>query len=149
MRSKYLIILLLVGIPALAGVLLRPTDESRIQKIFKEGAATMEAKDLEGVMAKVSYRYSDDYGMTYLYLKEKLKSEFGTLSDITVEYEALKIKVSDNNAIAEMDIRVIATLGKETGYIIGDIKEPLRLKVTLEKERMKWLIVKIERNEVK
>jgi hypothetical protein len=149
MRSKYLLITFLVIILVSAVVFLWPTDESRIKKLFKEGAMAVEAKDLDGVMAKVSYRYTDDYGMAYLYLKERLKREFSTLSDITVEYEAMKIRVSDNNAVTEVDIRVIATSGKETGYIIGDIKEPLHLRFTLEKERMKWLIVKTEGNAVK
>ncbi|HET6514911.1 MAG TPA: hypothetical protein VFG09_07095 [Thermodesulfovibrionales bacterium] len=144
MKRRSLIAAGLVVLAILGFSFLWPTDEGRIRKLFKEGAAAMEAKNLEGVMAKVSYRYTDDYGMTYLYLKEMLKREFGALSDIKVEYDAVRIKVSNNSAVAEVDVRVIATSGKETGYIIGDIREPLRLRFTLEKERMKWLIVKRE-----
>ena len=124
--------------------LLWPSDESRIRKLIKEGAKAAESGDLDGVMAKISFNYRDDYGMTYLYLKEILKREFQRLSDISVEYENLKIQVSENTALAELDMRVIATSGNETGYIIGDIKSPLPLRLTLDKERTKWLIVKAE-----
>ncbi len=124
--------------------LLCPSDESRIRKLIKEGAKAAESGDLDGVMAKISFNYQDDYGMTCLYLKEILKREFQRLSDISVEYENLKIQVSENTAVAELDIRVIATSGNETGYIIGDIKSPLPLRLTLDKERTKWLIVKAE-----
>jgi hypothetical protein len=124
--------------------ILWPSDESRIRKLFKEGAAAVESGDVEGVMAKVSFIYRDDHGMTYLYLKETLKREFKRLSDISVEYGDLKIRVSENTAVAELDIRVIATSGNETGYIIGDIRTPLSLRFTLNKERAKWLIVGTE-----
>lgn len=143
MKRLYIVFLLLAALIT-AAILLWPSDENRIKKLFKEGAKAIEAKDIEKTMSKVSYNYRDDYGMTYLYLKETLKRQFDALSDIAVEYENLKITVSENTAIAEIDLRVIATVGNDTGYIIGDVKAPLRLKFTLEKERTKWLIVKSE-----
>lgn len=136
--------LLLLLIIILAGYLLWPTDESRIRKLIKEGAKAAASGDLDGVMAKISFNYRDDHGMTYLYLKETLKRQFQRLSDISIDYEDLNIAVSQNTALADLDVRVIATAGNETGYIIGDIKTPLPLRFTLEKERTKWLIVKAE-----
>ncbi len=136
-------LLLLVGLLAL--YLLWPTDESRIRKLFKEGARAVESRDLDGVMAEVSFNYRDEYGMTYLYLKETLKREFQRLSDISVESGAPKIQVGEDRATAELDVRVIATEGNETGYFIGDARAPLHLRFTLEKERAKWQIVKTEK----
>lgn len=118
----------------------------------------MESRDLDAVMSKVSFAYRDDYGVTYLHLKEILKREFDRLSDIQVEYEALRTEIikkggaqgkhlspdAPDTAVAELNIRVIATTGTETGYIVGDINTPVHMKFTLEKERMKWLIVKAE-----
>jgi hypothetical protein len=121
-----------------------PTDENRIRKLFREGAKAVEAGDIEVVIVKVSFNYRDDYGMTYLYLRETLKREFQRLSGISVEYENLKVRVSENTATAELDIRVIATSGSETGYIIGDVRTPVHLRFILEKERAKWQIVKAE-----
>ncbi len=144
MSKNRLALLLVPPVVLLAAYLLWPTDESRIRKLFKEGAEAMESRDLDGVMAKVSFNYRDDHGMTYLYLKETLKREFQRLSDISIEYEVVKVGVSGDAATAELDLRVIATSGSDTGYIIGDVKTPLRLTFTLEKERAKWQIVKTE-----
>jgi hypothetical protein len=144
LETKKMMALLLLLIIILAGYLLWPTDESRIRKLIKEGAKAAASGDLDGVMAKISFNYRDDHGMTYLYLKETLKRQFQRLSDISIDYEDLNIAVSQNTALADLDVRVIATAGNETGYIIGDIKTPLPLRFTLEKERTKWLIVKAE-----
>ncbi len=143
-KKKKAIALLLLPVVILAAWFFWPTDEQRIRKLIKEGAKAAESGDVDGLMAKISFNYRDDYGMTYLSVRETLKREFQRLSDITVEYENLKIQVSEETAVAELDIRVIATSGSETGYVVGDIKSPERLKLTLDKERTKWLIVKAE-----
>jgi hypothetical protein len=95
-------------------------------------------------MAKVSYNYRDDYGFTYLYIRESMQRLFQKMSDSKVEYENLKITVEDNTAVAEIDIRIVATFAGETGYIIGDLPNPVPLKFTLAKERAKWLVTKTE-----
>ena len=158
MKRKLLLgfLFLFVLMPVL--YLLWPSDETRIRKLFKEGAAAVESKDLDSVMSKISFAYRDEYGVTYLHLKEILKRDFDRLSDIEVEYKALKIQIikksdlkgehsspgAPDMAMAELDIRVVATAGTETGYIVGDVKTPVHMRFTLEKERMKWLIVKAE-----
>lgn len=158
MKRKLIIGFLSVLVFILVLYFLWPSDEARIRKLFKEGAAAVESRDLDGVMSKVSFAYQDEYGVTYLYLKETLKREFNLLSDIQVEYEALTIQIhkkSDlqgersspnpsDRAMAELDIRVVATSGTETGYLLGDVKTPVHMRFILEKERMKWLIVKAE-----
>jgi len=158
MNRKPVIGLLSVLVLILVVYLLWPSDEARIRKLFKEGSSAVESKDLDGVMSKVSFAYRDEYGVTYLSLKEILKREFDLLSDIQVEYGTLRVEIirkggsqgeqpsSDalDAAMAEMDIRVVATAGTETGYIVGDVKTPVHMKFTLQKERMKWLIVKAE-----
>jgi len=144
MNKKLIIVLLLLLAMVTTLYLLWPTDESRIRKLIKEGAKATESGDVDGIMAKVSFNYRDDYGMTYLSVRETLKREFQRLSDITVEYGNLNIRVTEDTAVAELDIRVVATSGTETGYIIGDIKNPLSLRLTLDRERTKWLIVKAE-----
>jgi hypothetical protein len=158
MNKKLFIGLLSVLLLVSVLYLLWPSDEARIKKLFKEGAGAVESRDIDGVMSKVSFAYRDDYGVTYLYLKEILKREFDRLSDIQVEYGELRIKIikkggpreerlspdTPDMAVAEMDIRVVATAGTETGYILGDVKTPVHMRFTLEKERMKWLIVKAE-----
>ena len=124
--------------------LLWPSDESRIKKLFKEGSAAIEKEDLEAVMSKVSFNYQDEYGFNYLYIKETMKYVFKQMSDIKVEYENLRINVTDKTATADMDVMVLATISGNTGYVLGDLAKPAHLKFTLEKERSKWSVIKTE-----
>jgi len=144
LSKKSLAFLFLLILTPIILYLLWPSDESRIKKLFKEGSSAIEKEDLDTVMSKVSFNYSDEYGLTYLYLKESMKSVFKQMSDIKVEYENLEIKVNDKVATADMDVRIIATIGNDTGYIFGDLPKPIHLKFTLEKERTKWLVTKTE-----
>ena len=143
--SKKSIALLFILIAApLMIYLIWPSDESRIKKLFREGAHAIEKEDLDAAMSKVSYNYRDEYGLSYLYVKEMMKSAFQKMKDIKVEYENLKINISDRTATADMDLRIIATIGNNTGYIMGDLPNPAHLKFTLEKQRTKWLVTKTE-----
>lgn len=144
MSKKSTALLFLLIILPVIFYFLWPSDESRIKKLFNEGSRAIEKEDLDAVMSKVSFNYSDEYGLTYLYLKESMKSVFQQMSDIKIEYENLNIKVNDKIAKADMDVRIIATIGNDTGYIFGDLPKPVHLKFTLEKERTKWLVAKTE-----
>ncbi|MBM4135801.1 MAG: hypothetical protein FJ241_03110 [Nitrospira sp.] len=144
MSKKSIILLFLIILTPLILYFVWPSDESRIKKVFKKGTKAVEQEDLDEVMSKVSFNYRDDYGLTYLYIKQSMKSVFQQMSEIKIEYENLKIKVTDSTATADMDVRVIATIGNDTGYIAGDLAKPVHLKFTLEKERTKWLIAKTE-----
>lgn len=156
MMNKKLIAGFLVAAAITALIFLWPSDERRIKKLFKEGVAAVESRDIDRIMSKISYNYRDDYGMTYAYLRETLRREFEKLSDIRVEHGDLHLKIfktgdretsgefSTYHAILEVDVRVVATIGAETGYIVGEPKSPVRLKFTLDKERMNWRIVKTE-----
>jgi hypothetical protein len=144
MSKKSLIFLFILIILPIVLYLLWPSDESRIKKLFKEGSHAIEKEDLDAVMSRVSFNYRDEYGLTYLYMKELMKSVFQRMSDIKIEYENLMIKVNDKTATADMDVRIIATIGNDTGYILGDLPKPVHLKFTLEKVRTKWLVTKTE-----
>ncbi|MDP2276599.1 MAG: hypothetical protein Q8K51_00085 [Nitrospirota bacterium] len=144
MSKKSAILLFLLIISPVLIYFLWPSDESRIKKLIKEGAAAVEKEEIDNVMAKVSFNYQDDRGMTYMLIKKILTEQFKSLSDIKIEYENLKIEVKEKMANAEFDLRVIAAIGSQTGYIIGDLKTPARIKLFLEKERLNWLVTKTE-----
>lgn len=144
MSKKSISILFLIILIPIILYFLWPSDESRIKKLFKEGSKAIEKEELDAVMSKVSFNYRDEYGMTYLYIKELMKSVFQRMNDIKIEYENLSIKVNNKVATADMDVRIIATMGNDTGYILGDLDKPVHLKFTLEKERVKWLVIKTE-----
>lgn len=112
--------------------------------MFREGAKAAEEKRLDDVMSKVSFNYTDEHGLTYLYLKEGLGRIFKELDSINVEYEIKGIEIRDDNATAEVDLRVIARRGQDAGYVAGDAARPLHVKFFLEKERTKWLVARTE-----
>jgi len=124
--------------------LLWPTNESRIKKLFREGAEAIEREDLDAVMSKISFNYRDDYGLTFLSMKESMQSVFKRMSDIKITRENLAIKINDKTAVGDLDVRIIATIGNNTGYVMGDLRKPVHLRFTLEKEKMKWLVTKTE-----
>lgn len=144
MSKKSVIVLFLLILSPVLIYFLWPSDESRIKKLIKEGAAAVEKEEIDNVMAKVSFNYQDEYGLTYILIKQILGSQFKALSGIKIEYENLKIEVKEKLATAEFDLRVIAAIGSQTGYIIGDLKTPARIKLFLEKERATWLVIKTE-----
>jgi len=144
MSKKTIALLFILIVTPVIIYLLWPSDESRINKLFKEGSQAIEKEDLETVMSKVSFNYRDEYGFTYLYLKELMKTLFKQMDDIKIEYENIGINVHDKTATAEMDVLILATMGNNTGYILGDLSEPAHLTFTLEKERTKWLVIKTE-----
>jgi hypothetical protein len=144
MSRKTIILLLILFILPLVIYFLWPSDETRIKKVFREGSQAIEKKDLDAVMSNVSFNYTDEYGFNYLYIKESLKRVFQQMGDLDIEYENLIITVTDKAAKAEMDVRVVATIGNERGYILGDLPNPLHLTFSLEKERTKWLVTKTE-----
>ena len=144
MSKKTLGLIFLIIILPVVVYLLVPSDASRIKKLFKEGSKAVEREDIDAVMSKVSFNYRDEYGFTYLYIKESMKSVFQQWGDIKIEYENLKIDVKGKTALADMEVLVTASIGDNTGYVIGDLTKPAHLTFTLEKERTKWLIVKTE-----
>ncbi|MFA4829380.1 MAG: hypothetical protein WC855_13450 [Thermodesulfovibrionales bacterium] len=144
MSKKSLILLFLLILAPIIIYFLWPSDTARIKKLVKQGAAAIEKKEIDNVMSKVSFNYQDDYGLSYALLKRVLEEQFKVMSDIKIEYENLKVEVKENSATAGVDVRVVATIGNQTGIIVGDPKTPAHLKFTLAKERVKWLVTKTE-----
>ena len=99
MSKKSIALLFLLFALPLIVYLIWPSDESRIKKLFREGAKAVEKEDLDAAMSKVSYNYRDEYGLTYLYMKEMMKSAFERMKDFKVEYEDLKINIADREGI--------------------------------------------------
>ncbi len=144
MNKKTIISLLILIISPVIIYFLWPTDESRIKKLFREGVKSIEQEKIDEVVAKVSFNYADEYGLTYLFIKEGMTKLFQNMDNIKVEYEITRIEIKDNTATAELDVRVLATRGSDTGYIAGDLSKPFHMKFSLEKERTTWLVTKTE-----
>jgi hypothetical protein len=144
MSKKTIISLALLILSPLIIYFLWPSDENRIKKLFREGAHAIEQKKTEDVMSRVSFSYTDEHGLTYLFIKRGMENVFQQMDGIKIEYEIKNITVKDTNATAELDIRVIASQGQDTGYAVGDAAKPAHMKFFLEKERTQWLVGKTE-----
>ena len=144
MSKKTVISLVILILSPLIIYFLWPTDESRIKKLFREGAQAVEEEKIGDVMSKVSFNYTDEHGLSYITVKEVMGRVFQQMSGIKVEYEIKNIAVKEASATADLDIRVIASYGQEAGYAVGDAAEPAHMKFYLEKERTKWLVNKTE-----
>jgi len=142
MSRKSIILLAILIISPVIIYLLWPSDESRIKKLFREGAKAIEQEKIDEVMARVSFNYTDEYGLTYLSVKKGMTRVFQRMDGITVEYEITKIDIRENTAAAELDIRVIASHGNDTGYAMGDAARPAHMTFFLDKERTTWLVTK-------
>jgi hypothetical protein len=142
-RKTVSLLILLIITPVLI-FLLWPSDENRIKKLFREGAKAIEREKIDAVMAKVSFNYTDDQGLTYLYLKEGMTRVFQRMEHITIEYDLTGITVEEKKATVELDVRVTARSGQDAGYIVGDAARPLHMRFLLDKERTTWLVIKTE-----
>lgn len=144
MSRKTTICLVILIISPVIIYFLWPSDESRIRKLFREGAKAVEQEKIDEVLAKVSFNYTDEHGLSYLFIKEGITKLFQNMDNIKVEYEITRIEVKEKAAIAELNLRVLATRGNDTGYIAGDLSKPFPMKFFLEKERTTWLVTKTE-----
>lgn len=121
-----------------------PSDENRIKNLFREGAKSIEEKKIDDVMSRVSFNYNDDQGLAYITIKEGMGRVFQRMTGIKIDYEIKNITIKDKTAAVDLDIRVIAGSGQDTGYAVGDAANPAHMKFFLEKERTKWLVTKTE-----
>jgi hypothetical protein len=144
MSRKTIISLVILILSPVIIYFLWPSDESRIRKLFTEGVKAVEQEKIDEVMARVSFNYTDEYGLTYLFIKEGMTKLFQNMDNIKVEYEITRIQIKDKAALAELDVRVLATHGSDTGYFAGDLSKPVHMKFSLEKERTTWLVTKTE-----
>jgi len=144
MSKKTAISLAILILSPLIIYFLWPSDESRIKKLFREGAKAIEQEKIDDVMSRVSFNYTDDQGLAYITLKEGMGRVFQQMSGIKIDYEIKNITIKDRTAAADLDIRVIASYGQDTGYAVGDTAKPAHMKFFLEKERAKWLVIKTE-----
>ena len=140
MSRKTIISLALLILSPIIIYFLWPSDESRIKKLFREGATAIEQEKIDDVMSKVSFNYTDQQGLAYITIKGGLSRIFRRMSGIKIGYEIKNISIKGAAATAELELRVIASYGKGTGYVVGDAAAPAHMKFFLEKERTSWLV---------
>lgn len=148
MSKRMMILLVLIVAGPLLFYLLWPSDESRIRKLFKEGAKAIEAEKIDEVMARVSFNYTDEHGLSYLFLKEGATRLFANADYIKVDYSIRGIDIKKEAATVSVEVRVTAGIGsghdQKGVYVAGDAARPVPMKFHLEKERNTWLVIRTE-----
>lgn len=136
-----MLLLVLIFSGPLLYYLFWPSDENRIRKLFSEGARAIESGKVDEIMSKVSYNYSDEHGLSYLYLKEGATRLLRQAGAVRVDYKIISIVIKDDHAVVDLEVRLKpAGESQEGGYLAGSV--PANVRFDLEKERTKWLVVK-------
>lgn len=144
MKRRYSFFPVLLFVCAVLFYIFYPSDENRIRRIINSCGKAAASEDIDKFMESVSYNYRDDHGNNYLVLKKRLETAFKRLDNIDIEKNIRKISVSGSLAEADLLVRVLASKGGETGYIIGDAIEAQKIKIFFTKTSYNWLITKVE-----
>ena len=147
MRGKgFIIALALAGLIYL--VFVRPlliSDEARIKKGVKEGVEAIEAEDLEKCLRHVSIHYRDEYGLTYLGVKQLLSRIFQEFEAFEIDLGNLQITLLDKGtASAAFDLKVKVSYRGQNGYLLGSGDFSNRVTMSFIKEGRKWRVTRVE-----
>jgi hypothetical protein len=118
-----------------------PSDAKRIKKIIHDGRDAIILKDLAQTMNYVSYHYKDQYGFSYLYIKQTLKSLFERNDAFEIEVSKIRVDVNDKRAEAQFLLKLKSGKGERERYLLGSVEVPESVVFTLEKERLKWKVI--------
>ena len=122
------------------------SDEARIKKVIYKGKAAIEQEDFEGALKHVSRDYhDDDYGLNKMAIAAILKRVYAEFDNIAIHMEQMDIEIIESGlGRASFLTWVTVKWGGETGYIVGNAKNPSRVVFTLAKEGRHWRIIKAE-----
>jgi len=143
MKRPWFPALILFIIVSICVFIFFPNDKKRIWKVIAVSEKAIADEELDGLMENISYNYRDEYGGTYLLIKERMQTVFKRLDNIDTEVQLVKISVDKKQAEAEINVRVTASHGEERSYIVGDPVNWQSMKIFLEKLRFKWEVVKV------
>jgi hypothetical protein len=147
MRGKGLIIALALAALVYL-VLVRPlliSDEARIRKGVKEGVEAIEAEDLQRCLRHVSIHYKDEYGLTYLGVKQLLSKKFQEFDAFEIYLGNLQITLLDKEtASAGFDLKVKVSYRGQKGYLLGSGEFSNRITMSFAKEGRRWRVTRVE-----
>ena len=147
MRRKAFVIALVLAL-LIYLVFVRPlliSEEARIRKGVKEGVQAIEAKDLGKCLRHVSLHYKDEYGLTYLGVKQLLSKIFQEFEAFEIDLRDLRIILLDKGvASVAFDLKVKASYGGQRAYIIGSGDDSNRIEMSFIKEGGRWKVNQVE-----
>ncbi len=147
MRGKVFVIALALA-ALIYLVFVRPlliSEEARIRKGVEEGVQAIEAKDLGKCLRHVSLHYKDEYGLTYLGVKQLLSKIFQEFDAFEIDLRDLRIILLDKGvASVTFDLKVKASYGGQRAYIIGAGDDSNRIEMNFIKEGGRWKVTQVE-----
>jgi hypothetical protein len=144
MRRTWLIVPLALTL-IIAGILIFfPSDKKRVWKVIVSSEKAISDENLDGLMENISYNYRDEYGGTFLLAMRRMQSVFNKFNKIDTELQLIKISVNNKEAEAEINVRVTATHGEDSSYIIADPVNWQRMIIYLDKSPYTWKIIKVK-----
>lgn len=145
-RKRFVFIAVLTAVAAF--VLFRyvlVSDVERIKRTIYTGKEAIEQEDLEEAMAQVSRYYTDDYGLNYLAIRAIMTRILKEFDDIDIHVEKIEVEIVEKRVgRAELLTWVTARGSEGTRYIVGGSQEPCRVVFTLEKDKRRWRVIKVE-----
>jgi len=146
-----LAVLVIVVIALLVFFLCRSTDDtSEISGVIDQMVEAGE-KGMQGdLMEHVSIEYKDDYGASYLVVKNVVENFFQKFSKFDTDYKNLAVSIDnsengDKTAVANLDIHIIGYRSGTPVDILGSEDSYQNITVELKKSKLLgWKITKAE-----
>jgi hypothetical protein len=121
------------------------SDEARIRKGLKEGVRAIEAEDVGKCLRHVSIHYQDEYGLTYLSVKNLLIRVFQDFDAFEIDLENLRVSLIDKRtAFATFDLRVKVSFKGQKAYLVGSGDLSNRIGMNFTKEGNRWKVTRVE-----
>ena len=148
---KKLVVLVVVIIALLFFYLCRSTDDTtEISEVLDQMVESGENGMQGDLMEHVSIEYRDDYGATYLIIKNVVDNFFQKFTKFDTKYENLAVSIDksesgDNTAVANLDIHIIGYRSGAPVDILGTEGSYQNITVELKKNKLLgWKITKAE-----
>ncbi len=136
---SFIIILVIV----ITVIVVFPSDKKRIRKIIGQCEQSVVGEDLKSLMGHISFNYSDDYGGSYMMLKKRAEGLFKSYDDFEIASDIKGINITEEKAVADLRVSLIASAGNERGYLLGDAGGHRKLRVYLEKSPYGWQVIRL------
>lgn len=149
MRGKGFVTVFILALAVLVYlVMVRPlliSDEAKIRKGIEKGIQGIEAKDLTKCLRHVSLHYKDEYGLTYVGVRELLGRVFREFDAFEIGLGDLRfLSLEKEEASVSLDLKVKVRYRGEKAYLLGSGKDANRVKIRFIKEGRRWKVIQVE-----
>jgi hypothetical protein len=120
-------------------------EERVVAAVIEAGMAAVAAENLPEAVRYVSPGYRDPWGYNIALLRAFLKKAFQEFERPEFQLAApLSVRVEGQEALAQADVRLLATYHGRRNYLLGGDQAPNRVMVRLKKGVYGWKIARLE-----